>query len=475
MREALKRLTGESLVYGLGQVSGRAVQLLLVPVLTRALLPGQYGVSETLIAYSQTAVLVLVLGMDAALARFFYQEPDREARVRMVSSSLALRLAVGAAAAVLLALLAGPLSARMLGSEVYRKYFLMSAATLPFTLVVLFSNDVLRVTFQPWKFIALNLAQTIFVGGLALHLVLARHLGVAGVLYARLGGDAATALLGLILIRLNLRPSFSRETLERMLRYGLPLVPVSIAYGLITSIDRYLLQKTCSLAEAGVYALAMKFFAVVTMGVSAFQLGFFPFAFARAQTPEAPRLYARVFMAYMAVASFGALLAGLFAPEVLRVAAPASYRGAASPALWLSFAAVAQGAYYVSVLGISLSLRTPLLGWTAGGAALVAVAANVALTPRYGAGGAAAATCLAYTASAVFTYAVAQRVHPLPHRGARLAGLFGAALGLGLLARSLPLGGASGIAVKLGAALLFVTLVVRMDALRERGAVAAPH
>ena len=51
MREALKRLTGESLVYGLGQVSGRAVQLLLVPVLTRALLPGQYGVSETLIAY----------------------------------------------------------------------------------------------------------------------------------------------------------------------------------------------------------------------------------------------------------------------------------------------------------------------------------------------------------------------------------------------------------------------------------------
>ena len=92
MREALKRLTGESLVYGLGQVSGRAVQLLLVPVLTRALLTDQYGVSETILAYSQTALLVLVFGMDAALARFFYQEPDREARVRMTSTSLAFRL-----------------------------------------------------------------------------------------------------------------------------------------------------------------------------------------------------------------------------------------------------------------------------------------------------------------------------------------------------------------------------------------------
>ena len=30
MREALRQLSSESLVYGLGQVSGRAVQLLLV-------------------------------------------------------------------------------------------------------------------------------------------------------------------------------------------------------------------------------------------------------------------------------------------------------------------------------------------------------------------------------------------------------------------------------------------------------------
>ncbi|HEY3216979.1 MAG TPA: hypothetical protein VGK93_10855, partial [Candidatus Eisenbacteria bacterium] len=85
MREALKHLTGESLVYGLGQVSGRAVQLLLVPVLTRALARDVYGVADLVLAYSQFAVLVLVFGMDAALVRFFYQEPDRQARRRMVA------------------------------------------------------------------------------------------------------------------------------------------------------------------------------------------------------------------------------------------------------------------------------------------------------------------------------------------------------------------------------------------------------
>src|SRR5438128_12089978 len=92
VREALQKLAGESLVYGLGQAGGRAVQLLLVPVLTRLLDPGAFGVAELVMAYSQTAVLVLVFGMDGALARNFYREPDRAARIRMASSSLLFRL-----------------------------------------------------------------------------------------------------------------------------------------------------------------------------------------------------------------------------------------------------------------------------------------------------------------------------------------------------------------------------------------------
>ena len=58
----------------------------------------------------------------------------------------------------------------------------------------------------------------------------------------------------------------------------------------------------------------MKFFAVITMGVSAFNLAFGPFAYARAQDPDAPKLYARVFTLYVAIVTLGALLVGVFAP-----------------------------------------------------------------------------------------------------------------------------------------------------------------
>ncbi|MBI1797145.1 MAG: oligosaccharide flippase family protein, partial [Candidatus Eisenbacteria bacterium] len=119
VREALAHLTGDSLIYGLGQVSGRAVNLLLVPVLTRVLTPQAYGVSDLVLAYAQTALLVLVFGMDGALARHFYEEPDRAARVRMVSTSLVFRVLLGTAAALLLTLVAVPSIAPLVAGAAY--------------------------------------------------------------------------------------------------------------------------------------------------------------------------------------------------------------------------------------------------------------------------------------------------------------------------------------------------------------------
>lgn len=473
IRQQLKRLTGESVIYGLGQVSGRAVQLILVPVLTRALTPGAYGVSELVFAYLQTAVLVLVLGMDSALARFFYQEPDREARIRMVSTSLGFRLVTGTLVALALVAAAGPLAGQLMGSDVYRKYLLIGAASLPFTLIVLFSNDVLRVTFQPAKFIALNVAWSAIVAGLALWFVIGRGLGVAGVLYGKLFGDVVCAGLGLVLVRHALRPVFDRAALRKMLAYGLPIVPASLAYGAMTSLDRYVLQRARSVEEVAVYGVAFKCFAIVTMGVSAFQLAYMPFAYARAQAPDAPQLYARALALYVAVASLGAMLIGLFAPEALAWLVPPAYAPAAGPAVWLAFAAVAQGAYTVAGIGIAIAFRTPLMAWIAGGASLVAVVANVLLTPRYGPAGAAVATWLAHVASVVIAYGIAQRVHPLPYRGARLAALFAVGLGATLVAQRMAPPGLAGVGVKGIVAVAFVAVVWWSGVWADRGAVSS--
>ncbi len=475
LREQLKRLSGDSLVYGGGQALAKAVNLLLVPVLTRVLLPQQFGVNELVVAYSQSILLVLVFGMDGALVRFLYEQKEHAARVRMVSSSLAFRLVTGLAAALVLWSAADPIAEHALGGAVYAKYLRIGAVTIPFTLLTLFWSDVLRVTFQPGKFAALQVAQTVTIAAVTLYLVLVRDMGVAGVLYGRLAGDVIAALLGALLGRHYLTGGFDRSQLVQMLRYGAPLVPVAFAYGLIGFADRYTLQQAASLDAVGVYGVAMRFFSVVTMGVSAFQLAFMPFAFSKAQEPGAPAVIVRIASLFVVVASALALAAGLFAPEALLLLAGADYAGAARPALWLGFAAVAQGAYYVAALGVSLALRNPILGLTAGASALVAWLANLLLVPRMGVEGAAIATFTGYALSAVLTYAVSQRYWPMPYRPWRLAAVFLGALVIGLVTTRFAPEGAAGWAIRIAALVVHAGWAWALGMFTRAGSLRAGH
>ncbi len=471
MREALKGLRHDTLIYGVGQAVGRGVQFLLVPILTRVLAPSVYGVSDLVLAYSQFVVLVLVFGTDAALVRFFYQEPDREARRRMVSTSLAFRLVLGLAMSLALAPLAGGIAHSYLGSDVYRKYVTIGALTLPFSLLVLFGNDVLRVTFQPEKFVLLNVAQAVITFAVSWWLVVHRGIGVAGILYGKLAGDSCAAFLALVLIRLNLTLRLNGETLRRMLTFGFPLMLAALAYGFISAADRYFLQHFRSLAEVGVYAVSVKFFSLGMLGVQAFSLAFFPFAHAQAESPDAPRIYALVFARYLVLASLLALVAGLFAPEALALLVPTAYRDAARPALLLIFAAVAYGAYYVACLGVQRALKTHWLLLTTVFGAVVAVASNWKLTPKFGAEGAALSTLAGNLALAVTTYWVSQRVHPLPYRGARLATLFVLAAGLALAGQRWIGPGPFGAALKLAIVLAYLGGCMTLGVWHERGAI----
>jgi len=278
-------------------------------------------------------------------------------------------------------------------------------------------------------------------------------------------------VLALVLVRHSIRPRFSRAALRRMLAYGAPSVPAAFAFGTISAMDRYFLQRLRSLEEVGVYAVALKFFTVVSICVSGFQLAYGPFAFARAQHPDSPRLFARVFGAYMGASVLGALLVGMFAPEVVTILVPPEYRAAAGPALWLAFAAAALGAYTVASVGIGIALKTPLLVWCAVGAALTALGANLLLIPRYGILGAGAATCLGYIAAATLTYVISQRVQPMPYRGARMALVFVTGLALGLAVQRWAPAGIAGVAIKLAVAAAFAALLTGLGMWKDRGAV----
>jgi O-antigen/teichoic acid export membrane protein len=424
VKEHLRRLTGESFVYGLGQAAGRGLQMLLVPILTRVFSPDVYGVIDLLGLVGAIAAPLVIMGTDGALARFFYDATDAQARRVMISTSALWRLGVCLVVAAGLGLAAPAFSTFLFASPDYAKYVRITALTIPFTAFFLFQNDVLRVTFQPWKFIALNVVNTLLVGGLSILFVVGWGEGVAGVLYGRLAGDALTAAFGFVLIRLQFTPRFDPRVLRGMLAYGAPLVPVAVAAWAMQYADRWALAHFRDLATVGVYAVAVKMGAAMTLVVSAFQLAWGPFSFAQAREPGAGRLYARVLTLFTGVTASLALLLGLFAPEALAILVPGAYFSAALPGGLLCFAAVAQGAYYIAGVGATLAFRTDIIAWTSLAAAVVSVALNLLLVQPIGIRGVAVATTTGFALSTILLYVWSQRVWPIPFRGLRALSLY---------------------------------------------------
>src|SRR3954467_13461055 len=113
-----------------------------------------------------------------------------------------------------------------------------------------------------------------------------------------------------------------------MIRFGLPTMPAELSLYSLNFIDRILIVRLAGLAEAGLYALAIKFAQGMNVIARAFQLAWPPLAYSIADDDEARRTYSLVFTWFAAVCAFAVaglwLLAGwivdlLAAPEYFDV------------------------------------------------------------------------------------------------------------------------------------------------------------
>ena len=73
----LKKLAGQTLVYGMGTIVPRLLNyFLLTPFYTRIFITGEYGVITELYAYIAFLLVLLTYGMETAFFRFAEKEPD---------------------------------------------------------------------------------------------------------------------------------------------------------------------------------------------------------------------------------------------------------------------------------------------------------------------------------------------------------------------------------------------------------------
>ncbi len=430
----VRRLGGQTLVYGLGGVALQLVGLVTLPIFARVFTPADYGILE--LGMTAAAILMILVdgGMASASQRsyFDYGDADEAPRRRVLSTALLFQLALGILLAATMAIWAAPLSRALFDGREETGIVVLIGVALPVFAAAQFGREVLRLEFRPWAYLVASVVGAAVGATVSILAVVTWDLGVEGPFVGALAGPAAGAVIGIALVWRRLVAKPSAHELNVMLRYGVPLIPTALALWALSLIDRLMLARLADLDELGQYAVANRVATPVLLAVTALSLALSPFVLSIHQTdPERERrVRARVLTDFTAALGLIALVTALWARELQEIVAPAYDEAFRSVGI-IAFGQAAFGVTTVLVAAIAIARKTHWLAIYSGVAAVVNIALNFVLIPPFGQIGAALATLVAYIVLAAVYYHRGQRLQPAPYRIGLVVGCF--AIGLVLM------------------------------------------
>ena len=265
------------------------------------------------------------------------------------------------------------------------------------------------------------------------------------------------ALYGLLVVRHAFAGHFSGEELGRMLRFGLPLVPATLAAWALALIDRLILSHVGSLAQVGQYAIANRLSSLINIGMTAFLFALTPFLLSTyAENPGQEKAFRGRTLTYLTfVLSLGGLVLTLFAREVIDFLAP-RFDEAYTAVGPLALGMLAYGISTLLATGLAIARTTVRAALLTLAAAAINIGLNFALIPPLGIAGAGVATAVGYAFLATSYYLVSQRVYPTPYEPRKVLLTVGVASALGILGLVPFSSTGIALAVKLAAVAVFL-------------------
>jgi O-antigen/teichoic acid export membrane protein len=402
---SLKRLSRETVYYGVGNALQKFISFFLFPIYARMLTKEDFGAQDIILTAFTIAYSVMALGLDNGAARYYYDTSDEDDRSRLLSSWLWFAVATSVLVTVPLLLFARGICGLVFRTETLSGIFMIAVAGLPLAVVGKIPMLTLRLRFQAKEYSSLSILYVLIVGLCSLILVVVLRLGIGGIFYANLIAMGCQLMAGFVLTRRSFSRRFSFVAIRKMLIFGLPTVPASVSLWVLNSSNRYYLIKFTSLGDIGVFGVSGRISSIVTFFISAFQMAWPMFAFSIMEDRErAKTIFARILKYYSVVASILLVIVSVFAREMIDLLATSRYEAAFLYVPFLSLGTILWGASDIVGIGYSLAKKSyhvtlaTLLG------AGVNTGLNLLLIPRIGLLGAAVSVSCGFAISFAYSF-----------------------------------------------------------------------
>lgn len=428
----LKKLAGETAIYGLSSIVGRFLNWLLVPFYTGVFLPDEYGIVTNLMSYVAILLVILTYGMETAYFRFASNEKD--------SSSIFSTAVLSISFTTLLFWFAIFINldelVKFLSIENHSNFILLLAITLGLDAITSLPFAKLRQENKAVRYAGIKLGNIFINLGLNLFflwicpwiarthpdipidMVWNKDFGIGYIFVAFL----VSSLFNLIMLLPEFRHvklNFDKKILVKLLKYSGPILIVSICGMININLDKMIMPQLIPehlnpLYQTGIYGANYKLAVIMTMFIQAFRYAFEPFFFAQAKQENSKQVYADV-LKYFVIFGLLIFLSVLFYLDLVKIFINSRYHEGLGIVPYVLLANFFFGIFFSLSLWYKLTDKTKYGAYIAIIGSVITVGLNIILVPKIGYFGAAYAVLICFSVMTVISYIWGQKYYPVPY------------------------------------------------------------
>ncbi len=432
----LKKLAGQTVIYGLSSVVGRLLNYLLVPLYTRYFLPEEYGIVTELYAYVAFLVVILTYGIETAFFRYSQKAPNK----KVVYSTALISLLVTSSLFILIIFSSAQPISNWLQYPNNADYVQFFALIIGLDAVSAISFAKLREKNNATRFALIRLLNIFINIGLNLFFIIycpyALEKGLPstnfvnsiyqegyGIGYIFIANLIASIVTFLMLIPEMIKSVwiFDKLLWRQMMIYAFPLLIAGLAGMTNETIDRILLkhllpQNLNVSAEIGLYGAFYKLSILIVLFIQTFRFAAEPFFFAQEKEKNSRKVYAEVMKYFVIITSFIFLVVTMLYDFIILFLGSGYHdeRGFITVSILLA-ANLFLGIYYNLSVWYKLSEKTKYGAYMSIFGALITLALNFLLIPILGFVGSAWATLVCYLCMSIVSFYLGRKHYRIPY------------------------------------------------------------
>ncbi|HYF70773.1 MAG TPA: polysaccharide biosynthesis C-terminal domain-containing protein [Ohtaekwangia sp.] len=423
----IKRLAGETVLYGLGSIVPRFFNFMLVPLHTSVFTPEEYGIVTILFSYTAVVNTVYMFGMETAYFRFATKPGADEKSIYRLTQTVV--IAISGVLSLIAMLFSEPL-ATALDVPDKPQLIMWLAAIMFIDAIVAIPFARLRLQKKPFRFALGKFINIMILVALNVYYLVIYYTPDTRIDFVFLANLIANLFYILFFFKILSiwRPRYDKQITPVIFNYGYPVMLTGLAGMTNEMFSRIMLNfwlpkdfypGQSSAYAVGVFGASYKFAVIMNLAITSFRYAAEPFFFSNAVDKNSPQLFARINHYFIIVCCF-ILLGVSINLDILKYffGRPEYWEGLyIVPILLLAYLFL--GVYYNFSVWFKLTDKTYFGTLITIGGMLITIGANYWLIPIAGYYGSSWAALLCYFGMMVACYFFGQKYLPIPYNISR--------------------------------------------------------